>query len=228
MTRRLHVLTSLMAAVVLVVYFESYASSRSKHILAIAPKARPTDSRPKQILAFVPQTSPPDLGARVPANTPFALPPDALGLPSMNAMPADAPAIKQAIELVRKRKISQATEIKRWVRDPMGQRLIEWVILRFEDSGADFDRYAAFIRDNPAWPSLGLVRRRAEGTLWQERRDAVTGRRFLLNGKPTSARGRLALGRRLLNQGDRSGAEREVRETWASGGVEAHADTARL
>jgi hypothetical protein len=42
-------------------------------------------------------------------STPFAPAPDALALASMNAMPADAPAVKQAIELVRKRKISQAT-----------------------------------------------------------------------------------------------------------------------
>jgi len=40
-------------------------------------------------------------------STPFALPPDALALASMNAMPADAPAVKQAIELVRKRKMAR-------------------------------------------------------------------------------------------------------------------------
>src|SRR5581483_10894274 len=74
---------------------------------------------------------------------------------------------------------------------------------------------ATFIRDNPAWPSLGLLRRRAEGTLWQEKRDPLTVRRFL-DGKPTSAKGRLALARVLGVEGDRRGAEREVREIWRS------------
>jgi soluble lytic murein transglycosylase len=157
----------------------------------------------------------PDPCAPAPVTNPFALPPDALALASMNAMSADAPAVKQAIELVRKRKISQATEIEKSARDPMAQRLVEWVILRSEDSGANFERYVAFIRDNPAWPTLALLRRRAEGALWQERRDAVTVRRFL-GGKPTSAKGRLALARVLLSEGDRGGAEREVRETWRS------------
>jgi soluble lytic murein transglycosylase len=221
----LQALASLLPVIVFTLLsVDSYAASRPKHILALVPRPKPSESRPKHILAIVPRPSATDPCAPAPASTPFALPPDAFALASMNAMPADAPAIKQAIELVRKRKISQATEIKKWVRDPMGQRLIEWVILRSEDSGADFDRYVAFMRDNPAWPNLGLLRRRAEGTLWQERRDAVTVRRFL-NGKPTSARGRLALARVMLSEGDRSGAEREVRETWRSEELSARLET---
>src|SRR6266516_5628753 len=137
---------------------------------------------------------------------------------------SDVPAVKQAIEFVRKRKIREATEIEKSVREPMAQKLIEWVILRSEESGAGFDRYAAFIRDNPAWPSLRILRRRAEGTLWQERRDAVTVRRFL-DGKPTSATGRLALARVLLSEGNRSAAEREVQETWQSEELSAKLET---
>ena len=34
---------------------------------------------------------------------------------------------------------------------------------------ANFSRYAAFIADNPDWPSMGLMRRRAEARLWQQR-----------------------------------------------------------
>src|SRR6266545_7638099 len=207
MTRRLHAPASLLAFVVFaVISVDSYAMPRPKHVLVLLPRS-------KHVLAPVPRPRPTDLCAPAPVTTPFAAPPDALALAWMNAMPADAPAVKQAIELVRKRKITQATEIERSVRDPMAQKLVEWVILRSEDSGADFDRYLAFIRDNPAWPTLALLRRRAEGALWQERRDAVTVRRFL-GGKPTSARGRLALARVLLSEGDRSGAEREVREIW--------------
>ena len=133
----------------------------------------------------------------------------------MNAMSTDIPALKQAIELVRRGKSREATEIERSVRDPMIKKLIEWVILRSEEGGAGFDRYSAFIHENPAWPSLALLRRRAEGTLWQEKRDPATVRRFL-DGKPTSAQGRLVLARVLLREGDRSRAEHEVRETWRS------------
>jgi soluble lytic murein transglycosylase len=232
----LHALASLLAFVVFTALsVDSYAmsrpkhilaprpsESRSKHILALVPRPKPTE--PKHILALVTRPRPTDACAPAPVTNPFAMPPDALALASMNAMSAAAPAVKQAIELVRRRKIGQATEIEKSVRDPMAQKLVEWVILRSEDSGADFDRYVAFIRDNPAWPTLALLRRRAEGALWQERRDAVTVRGFL-DGKPTSAKGRLALARVLLSEGDRSGAERQVRETWRSEELSAKLET---
>jgi len=115
------------------------------------------------------------------------MPPDALALAYMTAMSTDVPPLKQTIEFARRGKSSEATQIERSVREPMIKRLIEWVILRSDEPGAGFDRYAAFIRDNPAWPSLALLRRRAEGTLWQEKRDPATVRRFL-GDKPTSGR----------------------------------------
>jgi soluble lytic murein transglycosylase len=193
MMRRLHALASLLLLAVVSVD-DASAMSRPKHIPV--PRPRPTNA------------------CTAPATPPLAMPlTDALALASMNAMSADMPAVKQAIELVRKGKPSEATKIEKSIRDPVAQKLVEWVILRSEDSGADFDRYAAFIRDNPSWPSVPLLRRRAEGTLWQERRDAATVRRFL-GGNPTSAKGRFALARVLLAEGDRSAAEHEIREAW--------------
>src|ERR1700689_4062512 len=49
----------------------------------------------------------------------------------------------------------------------------------------------------------------------QERRDATTGRSFT-GDQPTSTRGRLALARALLAEGDREGAGRWVRDVWRS------------
>jgi hypothetical protein len=69
--------------------------------------------------------------------------------------------------------------------------------------GSSFERYAAFIRANPNWPSIPLLRRRAETRLWQEERGANTVRRFFGEKQPTSAVGRLALARELLGEGDR-------------------------
>jgi soluble lytic murein transglycosylase len=97
----------------------------------------------------------------------------------------------------------------------VARKLIEWVLLRQPGSAAGFERYAAFMRANPDWPSMPLLRQRAEARLWQERRDAATVRRFL-NGEPTSASGRLALARGLLSEGDRDGAERQARAVWRS------------
>jgi soluble lytic murein transglycosylase len=143
------------------------------------------------------------------------------------ALPPDLVAAKQAIELIRQGKLSDATRLEASIDDPVAQKLVEWVLLRHPDSAAGFDRYAAFIRANPAWPSMQLLRRRAEGRLWSEHRDAATVRRFL-DGEPTSAVGRLVLARVLLAEGDRTAAEREARAVWQSAELSAELEAAVL
>jgi soluble lytic murein transglycosylase len=118
--------------------------------------------------------------------------------PAAASLPLDLVAVKQAIDLVRQRKQGEAIDVQRSVEDPVALKLIEWVLLRHPDSQAGFERYATFIRTNPDWPSIPLLRRRAEARLWQEGRGAGTARRFLGQEQPTSAAGRLALARVLL------------------------------
>ncbi len=97
----------------------------------------------------------------------------------------DLAATRQALELVQHRKFSDATALAATISDPVARKLVEWTLLRDTDSPAGFDRYAAFIQTNADWPSISMLRRRAEARLWQERRDAGTVRRFL-GGQPTS------------------------------------------
>ena len=130
-------------------------------------------------------------------------------------MTGDLALVKEAIDLARKAKTEEATDIRNRIADPAARTLVEWLILRNPDSNATFSRYAAFIADNPGWPSQRLLRRRAEARLWQERSDAATVRRFT-NDEPVTGKGRFALARALLADGDRDGAERQVREAWRS------------
>jgi soluble lytic murein transglycosylase len=127
----------------------------------------------------------------------------------------DLAAVKDAIDLVRKGKTADATAAEKAIGDPGAQKLVEWFILRHPDGAANFSRYAAFIADNPGWPSMGQLRRRAEACLWQERSDAATVHRFT-GDQPASAKGSFALARALLAEGDREGAERFLREAWRS------------
>ncbi len=100
------------------------------------------------------------------------------------------------------------------MQDPLAHKLIEWVILRNDDTDLEFGRYAAFIAANPSWPSLTMFRRKAEAVLWQDRVDDATVRSFFAATKPQTAKGRLAFARALLAQGDRATAQQYVRETW--------------
>src|SRR6185437_13043811 len=58
------------------------------------------------------------------------------------------------------------------------------------------------------------LRRRAEAQLWHENRDPGTVFAYFSKHEPISARGRLAMARAMLAQGDRANAERYVRYVW--------------
>jgi soluble lytic murein transglycosylase len=138
-------------------------------------------------------------------------PPTAAAAP----VPGDLAAVRNAIDLARKAKSGEATAINKTIGDPAAQKLVEWFILRHPDAEANFSRYAAFIADNRGWPSMALLRRRAEARLWQERVDGTRVHSFI-GDQPASAKGRFALARVLLAEGDRDGAGRQVGEAWRS------------
>ena len=157
--------------------------------------------------------------AAVPAEAPAAAPPvNSFPLtPSISAV--DTALTKRALDHLRSRRRTEANETKNAITDPVAKKLVEWAILRNDDGGADFSRYMAFINANPTWPSITTLRRKAEAILFQDRHDAATIRAYFGSNKPLSAKGRLALARALLAQGDRKGAEALAREVWRSDAI---------
>jgi soluble lytic murein transglycosylase len=148
-------------------------------------------------------------------------PPATNGIPLASATTAATPqadidTVKQALGRVHAGRLGEASAIERDVADPLARKLVEWVILRNDDNESDFARYSAFISANPGWPSIVTLRRRAEALLWQERADAATVRTYFANNRPLSAKGRFALARALMLDGDRAGAQALVREAWRS------------
>jgi soluble lytic murein transglycosylase len=136
--------------------------------------------------------------------------------PSGATSPLDIAAVKQAIDLVRKNRQDEAFAVESSITDPVARKLVEWVILRSEDSSANFSRYNAFIGANPSWPSISLLRRRAEAVLWQEPIDSQSVVAFFASDPPRSAKGRFALTRALLARGDVARAASIVHDAWRS------------
>ena len=62
--------------------------------------------------------------------------------PAAASLPPDLAATKQAIELVRQGKPSEATLIATSIGDPVAQKLVEWTLLRHPESEVGFERYA--------------------------------------------------------------------------------------
>src|SRR6266478_731900 len=133
---------------------------------------------------------------------------------AMPADPATLATIKGAIALARKGELAQASDVKESMGDPVARNVVEWAILRSNNNDVDFRRYVAFISDNPGWPNIGLLRRRAEAALWKERLDPPTVRAYFDKDQPLTAQGKFALARALLLEGDRADAQNLVREAW--------------
>jgi soluble lytic murein transglycosylase len=128
--------------------------------------------------------------------------------------PLDLNALKQAVDLVGKSRSDEAANLENSISDPLARKLIEWLVLRSDDTTAAFARYAAFIAANPSWPSIVTLRRRAEAMLWQERSDPTTVLAFFKTDPPRTAKGKFALARALLSQGDSAGAHQTISDAW--------------
>lgn len=127
---------------------------------------------------------------------------------------ADTDALENVIELVRKKKPADATQAEAAISDPVARKLAEWFILRSDDNGGSVERYRAFIAANPSWPSQTFLRRRVEAALWDDHRDDATVWTWFENESPLSAKGKFSLAKAMIARGDRSNAERLVRDAW--------------
>jgi soluble lytic murein transglycosylase len=134
--------------------------------------------------------------------------------PSRTTSSADLSAVKQAIQAARRGRTSEATDLQAGISDPLAQKLVEWALLRANDNGVNFARYARFIDANPTWPSIGMLRRRAENMMWAEKTDAATVRAFFSGSKPLGTRGKLVMARTLMAAGDQANAQTYVRHVW--------------
>ena len=145
-----------------------------------------------------------------------AVPPAASTIVTAAAL--DVAMLKRSIELVRTGKQSEASEVRKTISDPAAKKLLEWVILRSDDSGSEFSRYVAFISANSNWPSIVTLRRKAEATAFQDRPDASSVEAYFRQWPPLSAKGKFAYARALLTRGDRKSAEAMIRDCWRNDG----------
>lgn len=155
-------------------------------------------------------------------------PPPAAVAATSSTSQADADSLGNVIELVRKRKPADATQVEAAISDPVAKKLAEWIILRSDDNGASVERYRAFIAANPSWPSQTFLRRRLEAALWDDHRDDATVWAWFANESPLSAKGKFSLARAMIARGDRANAERLIRDAWRNDAMSEDTETAAL
>src|SRR5262249_22125344 len=104
------------------------------------PKPRPADAPAKAAKSNA--AAPPPQAA----NRPGPVAP-AAGEP---ASPADLAALKDAITAARRGRAAQAGELQQTIGDPAARKLVEWAILRSDETeSVALSRYTAFISANP-------------------------------------------------------------------------------
>jgi soluble lytic murein transglycosylase len=216
MNRRLHSLSCFFTIAGLAL-FSTDATARTNH-KPHAQKAQAAAKKPHAVKEARSQRraalkkSKPAKHASTPRQTTAAKAPPA-PKEAVPPLTGDLALVKEAIDLARTAKTQEATDVRNRIADPAAQKLVEWYILRHPETIAPFTRYAAFIAANPEWPSAALLRRRAEARLWEQRSDAATIRGFT-GERPVTAKGKLALARVRLAEGDRDGAARLARDAW--------------
>ncbi|HWF96736.1 MAG TPA: lytic transglycosylase domain-containing protein [Xanthobacteraceae bacterium] len=203
------------------------------------PKEKATEKVPAKVAEKTPEKSPakilPGGPNRIPlprarpqpaAGTPFktaslgpaaaapAAPSAAPPAASLGISATDLATLKEAITLARNSKTGQVTDLQKTIADPLARKLVEWVLLRSDNNTGDYSRYAAFVSANPSWPSIGLLRRRAEAMVWQEQPEPASVRAIFGKEQPVTAKGHFALARALLAIGDRAGAQAQLRGAW--------------
>jgi soluble lytic murein transglycosylase len=62
--------------------------------------------------------------------------------------------VRRAIDSLRGSGAEEATRIEATISDPVARKLVESTILRGNNNGANFARYAAFIAANPSCPAV--------------------------------------------------------------------------
>src|SRR6266536_2212765 len=165
-----------------------------------------------------------------------ALPPPPARKPTVPAAVAatsstsqsDKDALENVIELIRKHKAADATQVEATISDPVARKLAEWLILRGDDNGASVERYRAFLSANPSWPSQTFLRRRIEAALWDDHREDAAVWSWFENESPISAKGRFSLAKVMIGRGDRANAERLVREAWRNDPMSEDTETTAL
>ncbi len=141
---------------------------------------------------------------------------------------ADTDALENVIELIRKHKPDEATQLEATISDPVARKLAEWIILRSDNNNATVERYRAFVSANPSWPSQSFLRRRLEAALWDDHREDAVVWSWFESELPLSAKGRITLARAMLARGDKTNAERLLREAWRNDPMSEDTESAAL
>ncbi len=108
----------------------------------------------------------------------------------------------------------EAAQMARKSGDPVAVKLVEWINLRDNWTKAGYDRLIAFVANEPDWPFVTTLQRRAEYLLFTQNAEPAVIERHFARFKPLSPEGHIALARAALSRGDKKAARHQALEAW--------------
>jgi len=135
-----------------------------------------------------------------------------LGGPLTAQSAAEVAALERGLELMRAGEWDAALDAA-GSRGSIGRDIVQWNRLRA--SKGSFSESLDFLRRNPGWPGLALLRERSEKTI-PEGADAATVLDFFLVQKPETGWGSLRFAKALWDTGAKQEAMAEAIRAWTS------------
>jgi len=120
----------------------------------------------------------------------------------------------RAVDAALDAKYDRAAQLAKRSGDPVAAKLVEWINLRDNWTKAGYARLMRFVVDEPDWPFVTTLRRRAEYLLFTQKADPAVIEKHFARFKVLSPEGHIALARAALAGGDRKRARREVLAAW--------------
>ena len=109
----------------------------------------------------------------------------------------------RAVDAALDGKYDDAAQMARKSGDPVAAKLVEWINLRDNWAKAGYDRLMRFVANEPDWPFVTTLRRRAEYLLFTQKADPAVIERHFARFKPLSPEGHIAMARAALARGDK-------------------------
>ncbi len=121
--------------------------------------------------------------------------------------------------------VLHATDMEEWPRafrlmdgldDPLASKLFHWITLIEDRAGAGFDELARFIIENPTWPRIEDLQKKAEGRLTDSADQKLTLQLFE-DREPLTTRGRIRLAEALFATDREGEGAALIKQAWVAG-----------
>ncbi len=139
------------------------------------------------------------------ANPALAAPPPIL---------VDVTGLREAIAAYRAGDLKAGDAAAQTTTNPTARTAAEWAALRLMPRETGLERIIAFLKAQPAWPTAGALRRRAEEAIYYDKRPPAEVIAWFTTRRAETALGKWALARALQATGAAPRAATLVREIW--------------